>query len=107
MVGGDAAGEDTLLPLCGPEGSVGIRHQCLRSHWANLQGNHYRWPWAGLVSGSGCGGIKTWGCGSPVPILPGALPGGLDLSPGEEGAGNVSEGGGPGTEGRGIGLAFL
>ena len=30
----DAAGEDTLLPLCCPEGSVGIRHQCQHScHW--------------------------------------------------------------------------
>src|SRR5678809_1351991 len=27
MVGGDAPGEDTMLPLCCPEGSVGIRHQ--------------------------------------------------------------------------------
>src|SRR5499427_5844296 len=28
MVGGDAACEDTVLPLCCPESSVGIRHQC-------------------------------------------------------------------------------
>jgi hypothetical protein len=36
MVGGDAAGEDTMLPLCGPEGSVGIRHQCRCWVKANL-----------------------------------------------------------------------
>jgi hypothetical protein len=34
VVGRDAAGEDTLLPLCCPEGSVGIRHQCQCWVWA-------------------------------------------------------------------------
>src|SRR5262245_9280010 len=32
----DAAGEDMLLPLCCPEGSVGIRHQCHCWYRANL-----------------------------------------------------------------------
>ena len=31
MVGRDAAGEDPLLPLCCPKGSIGIRHQCQHS----------------------------------------------------------------------------
>ena len=31
MARGDAAGQDALLPLCCPKGSVGIRHQCQQS----------------------------------------------------------------------------
>ena len=55
------------------------------------------------LSGGGGGGITPWGCCSPVPLLPGTLPGGRALSSGEGVAGNVSEEGGPGTAGRGIG----
>jgi hypothetical protein len=35
---GNAAGQDALLPLCCPKGSVGIRHQCPCWVWANHRG---------------------------------------------------------------------